>query len=203
MIDYRGKHDRTKSNRLCLPWTRVSPSSTIWKFPNDETTEDAMNFCRNPNRTSVGPWCFVEKVDRTVESELCDLCPNFGNFSLFEFRREKSVLSNFSGKNLVELFESVVRQFRGESDRLFVEKFRFGSNFRFRKSGKSRRTFERKLRFSSKSMGQTEILLEKHFSNKILCCVVKSNKSSVLICFIENENCNSIRTEEEEFFRFF
>ena len=79
--DYQGKVAVTVTGKTCQPWTAQSPHSHTRnnqeKFP-DATLADAENFCRNPDNTFNGPWCYT--MERDTRWERCDVpaCEEIG-----------------------------------------------------------------------------------------------------------------------------
>ncbi|XP_021379777.1 inactive tyrosine-protein kinase transmembrane receptor ROR1-like isoform X2 [Mizuhopecten yessoensis] len=64
--NYRGQVNRTRSGRTCQNWLH-NPS-----FKSKDNKElGNHNFCRNPNGTFTGPWCFTDPYYH--HSELCDI----------------------------------------------------------------------------------------------------------------------------------
>ena len=76
--DYKGQLSTTTSGRTCQAWGSQSPHrhtrNNPDKFP-DATLGDAGNYCRNPDNTSNGPWCYT--TDRSKRWERCSVakCP--------------------------------------------------------------------------------------------------------------------------------
>ena len=46
-----------------------------FSFPEDKSVKDASNYCRNPDKDSNGPWCFV--THSTVSWAYCKLDVDF------------------------------------------------------------------------------------------------------------------------------
>lgn len=72
--DYVGTKSVTRTGRACQRWDMQYPHkhtyTDIKQFP-DHTLADASNFCRNPDRKEVGPWCFTTDPERRWEP--CDI----------------------------------------------------------------------------------------------------------------------------------
>jgi len=70
--DYQGHASSTVSGRVCQRWDAQTPHSHIFddasRFPDDDLS-DAANYCRNPDDTSGGLWCYTQ--DEDVRWELC------------------------------------------------------------------------------------------------------------------------------------
>uniref|UniRef100_A0A3Q3Q1C0 Prothrombin n=2 Tax=Monopterus albus TaxID=43700 RepID=A0A3Q3Q1C0_MONAL len=68
--NYEGYINITKSGKLCQHWKHSFPHPIMREFnasePNSTLKE---NFCRNPNDSPEGPWCFTQ--DPTVQKETC------------------------------------------------------------------------------------------------------------------------------------
>ncbi|XP_029438959.1 LOW QUALITY PROTEIN: prothrombin [Rhinatrema bivittatum] len=67
--NYRGQISITKSGIECQFWNSNFPHKTIINpitHPYENLTE---NYCRNPNSSSKGPWCYTR--DATVKEEEC------------------------------------------------------------------------------------------------------------------------------------
>ena len=65
--DYRGKIAQTKSGFKCQPWKKQSPHShsyTPEKYPNAGLDS---NFCRNPDGSAQGPWCYTTSPKKIRE----------------------------------------------------------------------------------------------------------------------------------------
>ena len=74
---YHGKHSFTRFHHECVPWhelqTVYSELITEPNFFTDASIAAAQNFCRNPNLSRRGPWCFVEDGDE-IRMEECGVC---------------------------------------------------------------------------------------------------------------------------------
>jgi hypothetical protein len=78
--EYFGKISETKSGKKCQAWVSQSPQThkvfTPSDFPAGESETLARNFCRNPDNSADGPWCYT--TDKDTRWEYCDIlmCPN-------------------------------------------------------------------------------------------------------------------------------
>lgn len=73
-VEYSGTRDVTETLKLCLPWNTLSEHATALQNPDrfpDATLDDAVNYCRNPDRKAGGPWCFYG--DSQSQWEYCDI----------------------------------------------------------------------------------------------------------------------------------
>ena len=66
---YTGTVSRTRRNELCKAWTLTEFANVA--FP-DGCASSARNYCRNPNRRSGGPWCYI--ATPSVPALLWDFC---------------------------------------------------------------------------------------------------------------------------------
>jgi len=72
--EYSGTLSVTKSGRTCQVWTTQVPhrhdytSKNGYKFP-DGNEKYSKNYCRNPDSSSIGPWCYT--TDPKVRYESC------------------------------------------------------------------------------------------------------------------------------------
>ncbi|CAH1786992.1 unnamed protein product, partial [Owenia fusiformis] len=70
--DYKGKVSQTATGKQCQSWMSQTPHThyryTGDQFP-DQSVEDAMNYCRNPENKQSGPWCFT--TDTKTKWEYC------------------------------------------------------------------------------------------------------------------------------------
>ena len=71
---YRGRHFRTKTGILCQRWDQQSPHqhpfTNTSMFP-DPSMDELSNYCRNPDQSSDGPWCFT--MDPAIERQSCGI----------------------------------------------------------------------------------------------------------------------------------
>ena len=73
---YNGVESQTSSGKTCQHWTETSPhnpnaaSKNPANFP-DDSIADASNYCRNPDSTSAGPWCYT--TDPGTRWQYCDV----------------------------------------------------------------------------------------------------------------------------------
>ena len=71
-VTYRGSVSVTKSGHPCQKWSDQAPHShetTIARFPNKGIGDHA--YCRNPDYTDDGPWCYT--TEPGVPRESCDM----------------------------------------------------------------------------------------------------------------------------------
>ena len=72
--EYVGITNVTPSERDCQRWDSQNPHehsrNNIDDFPETQL-EDAANFCRNPDDTAGGPWCYT--TDPNKRWEFCDI----------------------------------------------------------------------------------------------------------------------------------
>ena len=57
--NYKGNASKTLHGKRCLPWVFIKSNTSKYVFP-DESIDDALNHCRNPNNRTYGPWCFYK-----------------------------------------------------------------------------------------------------------------------------------------------
>ena len=60
--EYRGNISVTMDGVTCLAWASQTPHPHETTDPDlfpDDTLEEAQNFCRNPDGSSFGPWCYT------------------------------------------------------------------------------------------------------------------------------------------------
>ena len=74
--EYMGTLSQTVNSRTCQSWASITPhvpnsaSQNDANYP-DGSREAAMNYCRNPDSDTVGPWCYT--TDPNVRWETCNL----------------------------------------------------------------------------------------------------------------------------------
>ncbi|CAG0901605.1 unnamed protein product, partial [Darwinula stevensoni] len=78
-IDYRGTMSITISGRHCQRWSARFPHSVPNRiqdrdFPDGSKVE-AVNFCRNPDESPRGPWCYTEDPYKVREECPVPMCP--------------------------------------------------------------------------------------------------------------------------------
>ncbi|KAM3585382.1 uncharacterized protein V6R79_016416 [Siganus canaliculatus] len=77
-VNYEGDVNITESGRQCQYWTSNFPHPIIREFNASEPGSILReNFCRNPNNSPDGPWCFTK--DPTVPKESCRV-PRCGKY---------------------------------------------------------------------------------------------------------------------------
>ena len=70
--EYVGILSVTMSGKDCQRWDSVTPHDHSYTAKSDLPDRDtAHNYCRNPNRSEYGPWCFT--TDPEVRWEACDI----------------------------------------------------------------------------------------------------------------------------------
>ncbi|KAK6321706.1 hypothetical protein J4Q44_G00086820 [Coregonus suidteri] len=78
--DYRGKVFTTKNGHTCQQWWSKFPHDHRWTPTATNGLE--LNYCRNPDRDRIGPWCYTTDPERRYEScniphckdEVCITC---------------------------------------------------------------------------------------------------------------------------------
>jgi len=76
--DYLGRLSQTVSGRTCQTWSSQSPHQhEEWATFPEDSENDAANYCRNPDNTHGGPWCYTTDPDKRWE--FCDVkfCEGF------------------------------------------------------------------------------------------------------------------------------
>ena len=71
---YKGNLAVSTTGKQCLPWESfLTEDDWMMKFP-DTSHSELSNYCRNPDRKPLGPWCYV---DPDGQWEYCNipLCP--------------------------------------------------------------------------------------------------------------------------------
>ena len=82
--EYTGTVSQTSKGKTCQRWDSQSPQKHKYKknankFP-DATLADAANYCRNPDGSSTGPWCYT--TDPKKRWQYCDI-PMCSKFSFW------------------------------------------------------------------------------------------------------------------------
>ncbi|XP_076109140.1 uncharacterized protein LOC143077984 [Mytilus galloprovincialis] len=65
--EYKGQKNVTVTGIQCKKWTSDWPTESFFK----EYVGDQENYCRNPDNTSGGPWCYT--MDPAIRWEYCDV----------------------------------------------------------------------------------------------------------------------------------
>ncbi|CAG2228904.1 PLG [Mytilus edulis] len=65
--EYKGLKNVTVTGIQCKKWTSNWPTESLFK----EYVGDQENYCRNPDFTSGGPWCYT--MDPTIRWQYCDV----------------------------------------------------------------------------------------------------------------------------------
>ena len=82
--EYAGGISVTVSGLSCQRWDAQYPHqhnpTSPDQFP-DATVEDAENYCRNPDNSEEGPWCYTTEPDSRREACNIDMCR--GEYDLF------------------------------------------------------------------------------------------------------------------------
>ena len=72
--EYQGQVSVTLSGKVCQIWASQSPHPHGQLNPQDypdRDAEESQNFCRNPDNSTQGPWCYTTDPDTRWES--CDI----------------------------------------------------------------------------------------------------------------------------------
>ena len=73
--EYVGTLNVTVSGRCCQPWTSSTPHAPFSGMANsdfpDGSKAAALNYCRNPDSSPNGPWCYT--MDPGVAREYCSI----------------------------------------------------------------------------------------------------------------------------------
>lgn len=71
MIWYRGYRSYSVSNRKCKRW---DTQGTFTKEYFGSPLSEVQNFCRNPDSSPCGPWCFLENAPGTDPGPIREPC---------------------------------------------------------------------------------------------------------------------------------
>jgi len=73
--DYDGTVSVTRTNIPCQAWISKVPHDTTdvhtYGYFPEADEKDAKNYCRNPDRSQKGPWCYT--MDPAVVWQYCDV----------------------------------------------------------------------------------------------------------------------------------
>ncbi|XP_074658654.1 plasminogen-like [Tubulanus polymorphus] len=78
--EYRGTLSHAHSGKMCQAWKSQSPHRhNRYDMLSDKNT--AANYCRNPDNSPKGPWCYT--TDPATRWEYCDvkMCPGGRNYA--------------------------------------------------------------------------------------------------------------------------
>ena len=76
---YAGSVDVTTTGKTCQRWDETTPhkpkkqAKDPANFPEDNIA-DASNFCRNPDKSPDGPWCYTMDEDKRWEYCTVPMC---------------------------------------------------------------------------------------------------------------------------------
>ncbi|PAA64574.1 hypothetical protein BOX15_Mlig018513g1 [Macrostomum lignano] len=64
--EYAGTMSTSASGKTCIPWTSNTALHTYYlpQMFNAATMSAASNYCRNPDGSTTGPWCYVDATTR-------------------------------------------------------------------------------------------------------------------------------------------
>ncbi len=65
----------------CVPWVNTSASYDIRTYFVEGTAERAGNYCRNPDASLYGPYCYVGEYRRRVTCDI-EFCGEIQKFKL-------------------------------------------------------------------------------------------------------------------------
>ncbi|CAH1786986.1 unnamed protein product, partial [Owenia fusiformis] len=80
--EYRGQKSTTVSGKTCQRWDSQSPHTHDRYLPAmfpDNSVADASNFCRNPDQSPEGPWCFTTDPNKMWEWCSVPACEMYEN----------------------------------------------------------------------------------------------------------------------------
>lgn len=69
--DYQGKEYHSIFGEECVQWSKLDNDNVT--FPDNSILE-SMNYCRNPNGSPYGPWCWINTDNETYE-QTCKQIP--------------------------------------------------------------------------------------------------------------------------------
>ena len=73
--EYMGTLGVTQNGRTCQAWTARSPQVPFSSMQNSDFPEGsiaaALNYCRNPDNSPNGPWCYT--TTPSVKWEYCNV----------------------------------------------------------------------------------------------------------------------------------
>ncbi|XP_074661421.1 plasminogen-like [Tubulanus polymorphus] len=96
--EYRGTLSQARSGKTCQAWKSQSPHRhNRYDMLSDKNT--AANYCRNPDDSPEGPWCYT--TDPATRWEYCDvkICPDGPNYiGCFKDSRSRD-LTTYATKN--------------------------------------------------------------------------------------------------------
>ena len=73
-LDYQGKINITWTGQACSHWIHIRGYINLDNLP-DDTVDEAFNYCRNTDNSSLGPFCMIQNHEGfTKESCLIHMC---------------------------------------------------------------------------------------------------------------------------------
>ena len=75
--NYAGKISKTGTGKICQRWDTQTPKRhTVGTDPRnfpEDSLPDASNYCRNPDNSPPGPWCYLVQAEKRPRWEPCSV----------------------------------------------------------------------------------------------------------------------------------